>query len=172
VGLPYYSKPIKSLRNKGVALLQLTCTVKATNKKRSIPVIVRVSDNNDNAPHFENTPYETTVSEVSRSCCSVSFSPTAYRVQMMQFSDQPSFPILWYRNIYCYVSRQKWRNFVPVTQNSSSPLQAQDFFIQNVNVWFALTALYKVSDLYGPLNWSVTSRHSCLYNHRRKYCAK
>jgi len=38
--------------------------VKATNKKRSIPVIVRVSDINDNAPHFHNTPYETTVSEV------------------------------------------------------------------------------------------------------------
>lgn len=59
------SKPIKILYNIHVALLQLTCTVKATNKKRSIPVIVRVSDNNDNAPHFENTPYETTVSEVS-----------------------------------------------------------------------------------------------------------
>ncbi|PNF18966.1 hypothetical protein B7P43_G12884 [Cryptotermes secundus] len=46
-------------------VFQLTCTVKATNKKRSIPVIVRVSDNNDNAPHFENTPYETTVSELT-----------------------------------------------------------------------------------------------------------
>lgn len=54
----------KGLRNNRCASLQLTCTVKATNKKRSIPVIVRVSDINDNAPHFYNTPYETTVSEV------------------------------------------------------------------------------------------------------------
>lgn len=44
---------------------QLICTVKATRKKRTIPVIVRVSDINDNAPKFVNTPYETTVSEVS-----------------------------------------------------------------------------------------------------------
>jgi hypothetical protein len=54
----------KGLCNNRCAPLQLTCTVKATNKKRSIPVIVRVSDINDNAPHFYNTPYETTVSEV------------------------------------------------------------------------------------------------------------
>lgn len=43
------------------------CTVKSTNKKRIIPVIVRVSDINDNAPKFVNTPYETTVPEVSSS---------------------------------------------------------------------------------------------------------
>ncbi|KAK6629533.1 hypothetical protein RUM43_003350 [Polyplax serrata] len=43
----------------------LTCTVKSKNKKRTIPVIVRVSDVNDNAPHFLKTPYETTVSESS-----------------------------------------------------------------------------------------------------------
>jgi hypothetical protein len=54
----------EGLRNNQCAHSQLTCTVKATNKKRSIPVIVRVSDINDNAPHFYNTPYETTVSEV------------------------------------------------------------------------------------------------------------
>ena len=48
-----------------VYFLQLPCTVKATNKKRVIPVIVRVSDINDNAPKFVNTPYETTVPEVS-----------------------------------------------------------------------------------------------------------
>lgn len=40
--------------------------MKQTNKKRTIPVIVRVSDINDNAPKFINTPYETTVPEVSR----------------------------------------------------------------------------------------------------------
>lgn len=47
-----------------VYVLQLTCTVKSSNKKRTIPVIVRVSDVNDNAPMFLHTPYETTVSEV------------------------------------------------------------------------------------------------------------
>lgn len=46
-------------------ILQLACTVKSTNKKRIIPVIVRVSDINDNAPKFINTPYETTVPEVN-----------------------------------------------------------------------------------------------------------
>lgn len=46
------------------AFFQLSCTVKSTNKKRTIPVIVRVSDINDNAPKFINTPYETTVPEV------------------------------------------------------------------------------------------------------------
>ncbi|KAJ9581906.1 hypothetical protein L9F63_003765, partial [Diploptera punctata] len=44
-------------------VFQLACTVKATNKKRSTPVIVRISDINDNAPQFINTPYSTTVSE-------------------------------------------------------------------------------------------------------------
>ncbi|XP_073993428.1 cadherin 99C isoform X1 [Rhodnius prolixus] len=46
-------------------VLQLTCTIKATNKKRTIPVIVRVTDVNDNVPVFKNTPYETTVSELT-----------------------------------------------------------------------------------------------------------
>ncbi|XP_075213856.1 cadherin 99C [Lycorma delicatula] len=46
-------------------VFQLTCTVKSTNKKRTIPVIVRVSDVNDNSPEFVNTPYETTVSELT-----------------------------------------------------------------------------------------------------------
>lgn len=45
---------------------QLTCTVKSTGKKRTIPVIVRVSDVNDNAPMFLNTPYETSVAEVRK----------------------------------------------------------------------------------------------------------
>ena len=53
---------------------QLTCSVKNKNKKRTIPVIVRVSDINDNAPHFINTPYETTVSEVSDHSLSLSLS--------------------------------------------------------------------------------------------------
>ncbi|KAL2738583.1 cadherin-99C-like isoform X2 [Vespula maculifrons] len=46
-------------------VFQLSCTVKLTNKKRTIPVIVRVSDINDNAPKFINTPYETTVPELT-----------------------------------------------------------------------------------------------------------
>lgn len=46
-------------------VFQLTCTVKSTNKKRTIPIIVRLSDINDNAPQFVNTPYETTVPELT-----------------------------------------------------------------------------------------------------------
>ncbi|XP_071438739.1 cadherin-99C isoform X2 [Hetaerina americana] len=46
-------------------VFQLSCTVRATQKRRSIPVIVRVSDVNDNAPQFIGTPYHTTVSELT-----------------------------------------------------------------------------------------------------------
>ncbi|XP_024216302.1 cadherin-99C, partial [Halyomorpha halys] len=46
-------------------VFQVTCTVRGTNKKRTIPVIVRVSDINDNPPVFQNTPYEVSVSELS-----------------------------------------------------------------------------------------------------------
>ncbi|XP_076651067.1 cadherin 99C isoform X1 [Halictus rubicundus] len=46
-------------------VFQLSCTVRQTNKKRTIPVIVRVSDINDNAPIFIATPYETTVPELT-----------------------------------------------------------------------------------------------------------
>lgn len=46
-------------------VFQLVCQVKATKKRRTIPVIVRVSDINDNAPVFQNTPYETSVSELA-----------------------------------------------------------------------------------------------------------
>ncbi|XP_053595607.1 cadherin-99C isoform X1 [Microplitis demolitor] len=46
-------------------VFQLACTVRSTNKKRIIPIIVRVSDINDNAPKFINTPYETTVPELT-----------------------------------------------------------------------------------------------------------
>ncbi|CAD6993778.1 unnamed protein product [Ceratitis capitata] len=48
-------------------VFQVSCSIRnATNKRRSIPIIVRVSDVNDNAPRFMNTPYEVTVPEVSR----------------------------------------------------------------------------------------------------------
>ncbi|XP_067617617.1 cadherin-99C [Eurosta solidaginis] len=44
-------------------VFQVSCTVRETNKRRNIPIIVRVSDINDNAPQFLNTPYEVTVPE-------------------------------------------------------------------------------------------------------------
>ncbi|XP_018578210.1 cadherin-99C [Anoplophora glabripennis] len=46
-------------------VFQLICTVKATHKKRTVPVIVRLTDINDNAPQFVNTPYETSISELT-----------------------------------------------------------------------------------------------------------
>lgn len=55
----------RDIENLSHIVFQLTCTVKSSNKKRTIPVIVRVSDINDNAPVFLNTPYETTVSELT-----------------------------------------------------------------------------------------------------------
>ncbi|XP_063705684.1 cadherin-99C [Culicoides brevitarsis] len=44
-------------------VFQISCTIRSTRRKRNIPIIVRVSDINDNAPVFINTPYETTVPE-------------------------------------------------------------------------------------------------------------
>ncbi|XP_061390699.1 cadherin-99C [Musca vetustissima] len=44
-------------------VFQVSCTVRSSNKRRNIPIIVRVSDVNDNAPRFMNTPYEVTVPE-------------------------------------------------------------------------------------------------------------
>jgi protocadherin-15 len=60
-------KPLdRDSENLSHVVFQLVCTVKsATKKKRIIPVIVRVSDINDNAPKFINTPYETTVPELT-----------------------------------------------------------------------------------------------------------
>ncbi|XP_032667356.1 cadherin-99C isoform X2 [Odontomachus brunneus] len=52
-------------KNLSHTTFQLNCTVRSTNKHRGIPVIVRVSDINDNAPKFTNTPYETTVPELT-----------------------------------------------------------------------------------------------------------
>ncbi|KAG5889476.1 hypothetical protein JTB14_026489 [Gonioctena quinquepunctata] len=46
-------------------VFQLTCTIKATHKKKSIPVIARLTDINDNAPQFVNAPYETSISELT-----------------------------------------------------------------------------------------------------------
>ncbi|ALC46613.1 Cad99C [Drosophila busckii] len=44
-------------------VFQVSCIKRSSNKKRNIPIIVRVSDVNDNVPHFVNTPYEITVPE-------------------------------------------------------------------------------------------------------------
>ncbi|XP_076165226.1 cadherin 99C [Ptiloglossa arizonensis] len=55
----------RDAENLSHVVFQLSCTVKQTNKKRTIPVIVRVSDINDNTPIFINTPYETTVPELT-----------------------------------------------------------------------------------------------------------
>lgn len=48
-----------------VLLQQISCTIRSMQKKRNIPIIVRVSDVNDNPPKFVNTPYEATIAEVS-----------------------------------------------------------------------------------------------------------
>lgn len=45
---------------------QISCTIKSTpSRSRNIPIIVRVSDVNDEPPVFVNTPYETSIAEVS-----------------------------------------------------------------------------------------------------------
>ncbi|KAF7995558.1 hypothetical protein HCN44_006665 [Aphidius gifuensis] len=59
-------KPLdRDKENLSHLVFQLACTVRSTNKRRIIPVIVRVSDINDNRPKFINTPYETTVPELT-----------------------------------------------------------------------------------------------------------
>nr|CAD7402765.1 unnamed protein product [Timema poppensis] len=60
---------------------QLTCTVVATNKKRTIPVIIRVSDINDNPPVFVKTPYHTSVSEGSYQTSVLELSLTNLELQ-------------------------------------------------------------------------------------------
>lgn len=54
-------------------LFQLTCTVKETHKTKTYPVIVRLTDINDNAPEFVNAPYETSISEVNRLITNILF---------------------------------------------------------------------------------------------------
>ena len=44
-------------------VFQVTCTVLATGKRRTIPIIVRVTDLNDNSPEFLRTPYSITLAE-------------------------------------------------------------------------------------------------------------
>ncbi|XP_059611482.1 cadherin-99C [Phlebotomus argentipes] len=57
-------KPLdRDEENLSHTIFQISCTIRSTHRKRNIPIIVRVSDVNDNAPVFINTPYETTVPE-------------------------------------------------------------------------------------------------------------
>ena len=44
-------------------VFQVTCTVLASRKRRTIPIIVRVTDLNDNSPQFLGTPYTITLEE-------------------------------------------------------------------------------------------------------------
>ncbi|XP_054265721.1 cadherin-99C-like [Macrosteles quadrilineatus] len=73
-GNPYFTLQGKKLQllspldrdkdNLSHIVFQLTCTVRSTRKKKTVPVIVRVVDVNDNPPIFINTPYNTTISEL------------------------------------------------------------------------------------------------------------
>ena len=45
---------------------QVTCTVLETGKRKTIPVIVRVTDLNDNSPQFQNIPYSISLREKTR----------------------------------------------------------------------------------------------------------
>lgn len=64
--VPNIFRPLESqLWSQLTYKLQISCTIRATRKKRNIPIIVRVSDVNDNTPEFINTPYEAAVPEVS-----------------------------------------------------------------------------------------------------------
>ena len=44
-------------------LPQVRCTVLATGRRRTIPVIIKITDINDNAPVFRGTPYTLTLPE-------------------------------------------------------------------------------------------------------------
>ena len=46
----------------------MLCRVTGSKVVKNIPVVVRVSDINDNVPIFQGTPYTVTVAEVSSSC--------------------------------------------------------------------------------------------------------
>lgn len=59
----YHKKSFKI--NRPDFAFQISCTIKSTRRNRNIPVIIRVSDLNDNVPEFVNTPFETTILEVS-----------------------------------------------------------------------------------------------------------
>ena len=45
---------------------QVTCTVLSTGRRRTLPVIVKISDLNDNGPVFLDTPYSLSLAEDTR----------------------------------------------------------------------------------------------------------
>ena len=45
---------------------QVICTVLSTGKRKTIPLIVTISDINDNTPRFIDLPYVATIPEVNR----------------------------------------------------------------------------------------------------------
>ena len=45
-------------------MFQLTCTDLATQRRKTIPVVVTISDVNDNKPEFVGAPYVVTIPEV------------------------------------------------------------------------------------------------------------
>ena len=45
---------------------QVTCTVLSTGRRRTLPVIVKISDLNDNSPQFLATPYSLSLAEDTR----------------------------------------------------------------------------------------------------------
>ena len=45
---------------------QVTCTVLSTGRRRTLPVIVKISDLNDNSPVFLATPYSLSLAEDTR----------------------------------------------------------------------------------------------------------
>ena len=46
-------------------VFQITCTAVGSGRRRTIPVVVAISDINDNAPTFQNVPYVLAVPENS-----------------------------------------------------------------------------------------------------------
>ena len=64
-------------------LPQVRCTVLATGRRRTIPVIVKITDINDNAPVFRGTPYTLTLPEdtpVGTTVFRYRVIPSQYRV--------------------------------------------------------------------------------------------
>ena len=46
----------------------MSCQVRATGYRRTVPVIVRVTDINDNTPEFIRLPYRVRIPEVGLPC--------------------------------------------------------------------------------------------------------
>ncbi len=53
----------------------MTCTTLSIGRRRTIPVVVTITDLNDNGPVFQGEPYAVTVPEVRRERCRIAASP-------------------------------------------------------------------------------------------------